>query len=206
MQLKFALIRLLNDELKYIKAIAINRGYPSQIVDRAFSRYYKPRSPDLDKPQNVIIMPFYPKISYQLVRILKKFNFNTVFLPINKLKFTMTKDRIVRNWGIYQVFCQCGMFYIGQTKRSLLIRLKEHNNCVKKQEINRSSIAEHSWRFGHRFDFDSATIIQKCNSPSELDFYETFHIRKNADNLVNDLSVVPTIHPAWLKVLGLHNS
>ena len=33
---------------------------------------------------------------------------------------------------------------------------------------------------GHRFEFSSAEIIQKCSFTSELDFWEAFHILKNS--------------------------
>ena len=200
---------LLNAELNYLRAVAIDRGFSPKIVDRAVTKFSTPRDrkPISDSVHNLAVIPYYPIVSSKIAKILKKFNFKTVFVPINKLKFTNTKDKIpvLNNWGIYQIFCQCGLSYIGQTKRALKIRLNEHRNNVKKQDIQRSSIAEHSWSNGHVFDFDSAKIIQKCSSSLDLDFFETFHIRKNSDVLVNDLSVVPTLPSAWSYVLGQHN-
>ena len=141
----------------------------------------------------MVVLPFYPKVSFQIAKILKSFNFSTVFSPVNKMQFTNLKDPIIslNSWGIYQVSCQCGLSYIGQTKRALKQHLKEHEVYVKNQDLARSWIAKHCWVNGHRFDFSSAGIIQKCSSSPDLDFCEAYHSLKNSNNLVNDLSSTP---------------
>ena len=43
--------------------------------------------------KNVVVLPFYPKVSFQIAKILKSFNFSIVFSPVNKsliLKITLT--------------------------------------------------------------------------------------------------------------------
>lgn len=46
----------------------------------------------------------------------------------NEVTFSKLKDRIElpNSWGMYSIYCQCGPSYIGQTKRGLELRIKEH--------------------------------------------------------------------------------
>ena len=62
-------------------------------------------------------------------------------------------------WGIYSVSCQCGLSYIGQTKRRLIFRLNEHKLNIRNQETNKSAIAKQCWENDHTFNFHSAKII-----------------------------------------------
>ena len=173
---------LLQSELDYLRAVAIDRGFSPAIIDRCVRKFSKINNssfkPELNK--GLVVLPFYPKISYKISSILKKFDFFTVFSPVNKLCFSNLKDSRIpsNNWGIYKISCQCGLSYIGQTKRALRFRLNEHKNDVKNQELNKSTIAVHCWNFDHNFDFFPASIIQHCSSILNLDFYEAYHIKK----------------------------
>ncbi|KFM57190.1 hypothetical protein X975_09311, partial [Stegodyphus mimosarum] len=130
----------------------------------------------------LVVLPFHPSISYKIAWILHKFNFQVVFSPVNKIQSSALKDSIsdFNSWRIYSIsvisasvicvsvviysisyLCQCGLSYIGQTKRALKFHIKEHESYVRKVEINKSSIANHSWKLNHNFDFVSAKIIQK---------------------------------------------
>ena len=50
---------------------------------------------------------------------------------------------------IYEVRCTCGKVYIGETKRRLGTRLKEHKNACVKYHMDKSAIAEHAWMNNH---------------------------------------------------------
>lgn len=45
--------------------------------------------------------------------------------------------------GVYKVNCSCGESYIGQTKRTISCRIKEHIRAVKNNDIAKSAIAQH---------------------------------------------------------------
>ncbi|XP_042900825.2 uncharacterized protein [Parasteatoda tepidariorum] len=197
---------LLDAELNYIKAIAHDRGYSPNIIDnihRNLTKQSHADKPSKEFSNNLVILPYFPKISRQVANILKKFDFNIIFSPINKIKFSNLKQPIdsQSSWGIYQINCQCGLSYIGQTKRALKCRVKEHEAYVKKQEFKRSSIAQHCWDSNHNFNFSSSKVIQNCSSIFDLDFYESYHIFKNSKLLVNDLSSVPYISPVWKSMI-----
>ena len=195
---------LLEKEINYIKAIAIDRGYSTKVIDHIIRKFSKPRKAKKHTDsKNTILLPFFPKISHQIANILKKFKFVTIFYPTNKIRFSYIKDPIEtkNNWGIYEISCQCSLKYIGQTKRALKYRINEHKNYVKKEELVKSSIATHCWSNDHVFNFSSPKIIQKCSNIYHLDFLETYHILKNKHKLVNDLTATPFLSPVWKNLI-----
>ena len=106
---------------------------------KKFSKPTKNHSKFDTNYKGLVGLPFYPKITHQIANILKTFNLKCIFSPVNKLKFSNLKDPIdsLNNWGIYNISCQCGLSYIGQTKRALRIRLKEHQNYVKNMDVKK---------------------------------------------------------------------
>ena len=45
---------------------------------------------------------------------------------------------------VYQVPCDCGLVYIGETKRRLETRLKEHKDATRLSYTNKSALVEHA--------------------------------------------------------------
>lgn len=175
------------------------------MINSIYNRFTKRKIPR-EKPvstKNLIILPYYPKISHLIYKILKEYDFEITFKPVNKLNFSNLKDPInpFSEWGIYKIPCECGLSYIGQTKRTLKVRLAEHERCVRNGEIQRSAIAKHSWSNSHHFNFSSSTIIQKCSSILDLNFWEAFHILTNKNNLVNDEFSTPVFPEVWLQFI-----
>jgi hypothetical protein len=44
--------------------------------------------------------------------------------------------------GIYRIPCECGRVYIGQSGRSIQIRIKEHNRYIRMAQPDKSAVAE----------------------------------------------------------------
>ena len=108
-----------------------------------------------------------------------------VFRSTNKMKdlLSNTKDKFDRmeNSGIYKVHCgDFGASYIGQTKRTIIARYKEHLSNIKNNNKNKSAIAEHALEKLHfNFNYNTIEIKKKINNASLLDAYESFYIYKH---------------------------
>jgi hypothetical protein len=61
--------------------------------------------------------------------------------------------------GVYRIPCECGRVYIGQTGRSVDIRLKEHQRHRTLEHPDKPAIAEHSTDPGHRIQLHNASIL-----------------------------------------------
>lgn len=76
------------------------------------------------------------------------------------------------------------MKYIGQTKRNLKTRLKEHKTNLKYYQEEKSAIVKHSLQFNHKFS--NIKLIKEVQNSQYLDAYETLYIKNNLQNLVNN--------------------
>jgi hypothetical protein len=67
------------------------------------------------------------------MRLLTKHNIKSVALPPRKIFSYLppVKDALgLRTPGIYSITCECGKVYIGQSGRSIQLRIKEHNRHI----------------------------------------------------------------------------
>ena len=86
--------------------------------------------------------------------------------------------------GIYSIECECGEVYIGQTKRTVQVRKKEHQYHTRRGELEKSAIAEHCWKNDHKMHWDSTKVIAQPKSWFSRNFVEALEIEK-ADNSMN---------------------
>ena len=201
----------LKDEIHHIRRVARNRGYEDSIVDFIFHKIKSKGSNisrlsdniDSNLPKHTAVIPFLGSMSYQIAKILRKHNFRPVFRPMEKIRPSALKEplKLSEAWGIYKILCQCGLGYIGQTRRSIATRVAEHQRYVKNQETTKSSIAQHCWNEEHHFRFSEAKIISSTQYPSSLNFLEAFLIHKYSHDLVNDSSSTPYLSNAWLPLI-----
>ncbi|EFN60677.1 hypothetical protein EAG_14899, partial [Camponotus floridanus] len=74
--------------------------------------------------------------------------------------------------------------YIGQTKRHLGTRVKEHFNNIKLHESNLSVISKHKLEFNHDFDSSIPVILHNERYVRKRKIAEMFFIKK-FDNTIN---------------------
>nr|XP_042900825.1 uncharacterized protein LOC107445882 [Parasteatoda tepidariorum] len=87
---------LLDAELNYIKAIAHDRGYSPNIIDnihRNLTKQSHADKPSKEFSNNLVILPYFPKISRQVANILKNVMFCILFRPkVSVLKRIIQKS------------------------------------------------------------------------------------------------------------------
>lgn len=59
---------------------------------------------------------------------------------------------------VYKVNCSCGSTYMGETHRTLEVRLKEHQRVVKSRQTN-NGIAVHANNTQYSIQWDSAEVV-----------------------------------------------
>ena len=71
---------------------------------------------------------------------------------------------------VYKVPCDCSKFYIGETKRRLETRIKEHKDACQKGQIDKSAIAEHFCNESeeHRILWSEVEIVEGASNNFEL--------------------------------------
>lgn len=90
---------------------------------------------------------------------------------------------------VYKIKCKnCNASYVGQTKRQLDTRIKEHHRLSKKDSNNPSVFREHITKFNHNFDWKNLRILVNEGFLSKRLISEMSHIylQKNGINLQTD--------------------
>ena len=111
---------------------------------------------------------------------------------LNRLFNTQkTKTNVQKQHNVvYQINCkgnnkqQCNKIYIGQTKRQVDIRMKEHKRTIE-LKTKTTALAQHATGNNHSFDFDNITILEKETKTNKRLTLESLHIKKNIDKAVN---------------------
>lgn len=134
------------------------------------------------------ILPFYADITNPIKSVLRKNNINVCYTNMGTLKNILgcvkRKKPAEERSGIYRIPCEdCDLEYIGQTKRRLETREKEHSRALNNKQINISSVAKHCIENGH--EKGKIQLVKCVKKPIDLDSYESLFIA-NTKNLMNE--------------------
>ena len=83
---------------------------------------------------------------------------------------------------VYEVPCTCGQVYIGETRRRLGTRLKEHRDACRKGLTDKSAVVEHAWTNGHPIRWDATEVLQRASRTMELVMKESLSIRTKPES------------------------
>jgi len=89
-----------------------------------------------------------------------------------------------KNNVVYKILCNdCEATYVGQTKRQLKTRLKEHKSNIKLDQSKHSVISEHITKFGHSFDWENTKILDYESRYHKRLVSEMIHIKEQKAGL-----------------------
>ncbi|RVE44544.1 hypothetical protein evm_010810 [Chilo suppressalis] len=102
-------------------------------------------------------------VTDKIGRILKRASINTYFKPPKKINQFLRPVKCnipFQVAGVYKLECDCGLSFIGQTKRSIGTRVKEHIADMKHRRENKSAVCEHALGGPkHYIRFDKPQIL-----------------------------------------------
>ncbi|CAG9570547.1 unnamed protein product [Danaus chrysippus] len=111
------------------------------------------------------ILPYVKGVTDKIGNILKKVSIKTIYKPHKKVSQFLRpiKSNIpLQQAGVYKLDCDCGLSYIGQTKRSIGTRVKEHISDVRNRRASKSAVCEHALdKPGHYIRFDKPQILTR---------------------------------------------
>lgn len=94
---------------------------------------------------------------------------------------------------IYKIYCKnCEASYVGQIKRQLRTRIKEHINNVRLDSSRHSVVSEHTLKMQHLFDWDNVKILDTETNYHKRIISEMIHIKeqKQGINLNTDTELL----------------
>ncbi|KYM95047.1 hypothetical protein ALC62_14318 [Cyphomyrmex costatus] len=198
----------------------LNNDYPVDLVFNVINERLKslrnkktsrqtaqPASTADEPPISWFPFPFVAGVSCRLKRLLKNLNVNMAFFSLNKLNCCIKaqKDRLGRMSKknvVYKIHCKdCDATYVGQTKRTLNTRIKEHKNDIRKTSGNFSVVSEHRINFDHDFCWNDVEILDNERFSYKRQIAEMLHINLQNHSL-NLQSDTEFLHHSYVSLLN----
>ena len=159
-----------------------------------------------------VVLPYHPDLSSQLKRTLNRYNIDVTFSSSTTLRdiLTQTKSSPPTDStpnSIYSIPClDCKSFYVGQTKRPVIKRIKEHesnfynNSLYQADGKMKSAPAIHARETGHTMDWNSTSILSSSSSCLSLNLLEQAAIH-TLQPTINRTDKVPSVNIQWTHLL-----
>jgi len=188
-------------------------NYPTSFIFNSINRRIKYlKEKNFDKIKNIndnknsyCVIPFTKGVSNKFSHILAKYDIKTAFFGNNKLdqiiktgkdQLNVTQQRNV----VYRISCtQCNMTYVGQTKRQLKTRIKEHKLDINKKTGILSVISEHRLELGHEFDWANTEILDIEKAYNKRLISEMIYI-KMQNNSINRQTDTVSFPESYLSI------
>ena len=88
--------------------------------------------------------------------------------------------------GVYSILCSCEIPYIGETRCSIQVRLKEHSANIIHDRHQKSALAEHAHHSRHHIRIEETKLITRQDHYSRRKIREAIEIEKFPLNLNRD--------------------
>jgi hypothetical protein len=170
----------LRKEKVHLKKVLTANGYTSKDTRALFSvtRGKKTRSIAQKKCGGI---PYLPGLSERIKRTFKRVGSDVYFRPPFSLRGVLSKKRpkgMERLGLVYRIPCgDCGWSYVGETGRSLRVRISEHKRAVKNFSTS-SEIANHVWEYGHKMRWEAAVVLAEEKDHFKRVFKEAWFTRQ----------------------------
>jgi len=163
---------------------------------------------DAASKKEFFTIPYVKSISESFKPIINKFGFHIAYSVPNTLRSIIKcgkdeLDSMSHHGVVYKISCHdCEASYIGQTKRQLRTRIKEHNSDIKKKIGSPPVISEHRLKFNHDFQWDNIKILDNELSYHKRIVSEIVHIKKQRHGL-NKHSDIHLLPKSYLPIIDL---
>ena len=194
--------------IEQVISILIKNSYPLktifQHINKRLTILYTKKEHNTENNEiskeefNYFCIPYTKNIS-EIYREKFKTEFKTAYRCHNKLNRIIKggKDRIepLQQTGVvYKLNCQnCEASYVGQTKRKLTTRIKEHKADIKKEQENMSVVSTHRISNNHDFQWENVEILDIEQNYHRRLISEMIHIKgqKEGINKQSDVQLLP---------------
>jgi hypothetical protein len=111
----------------------------------------------------------------------RRFTHITIFKSIPTLHGKLLKTGPVRNTQqtkqcVYNLPCDCGRCYIGETSRPLQVCIKEHKYNLTQDLIEKSKLAQHACEKSHKICGNEAKVLKIEPNTTYRKYKESAHM------------------------------
>jgi len=153
-----------------------------------------------------LVIPYIKDVSELVAATFDKSRYLVGYRTLNNLGgfVKVHKDRVetyANNNVVYKISCNnCEATYVGQTKRQLGTRVKEHSSNFSSKTANPSVVTEHTLQTSHSFDWKNVKILDRENNYFKRLISEMIHIKEQSHGL-NSQKDIEFLDSAYFDIL-----
>ena len=145
--------------MEHLARVFEANGFPEKLVRKTLTKPQRQQTcePDEEEPPKTLQLPYVRGLSEKIEKTCGPLGVKAIFKPQSTLKqqLVRVKQKMPeekRKEVVYQVPCKdCPKVYIGETKRTLKIRISEHKQAVKRGD-EKNGIAVHAHTTNHNIN------------------------------------------------------
>ncbi|XP_078457450.1 synaptotagmin-A-like isoform X2 [Lampetra planeri] len=161
-------------------------GYSDQIIRKAVSPTIERQPPEtLIK---IITLPYIAGVTKNISKILNKHNIQVRLSIVHKIRDLIPFVKVVipdmQYPGVYKLSCICGDCSIGETKRHVSDRIREHKADLKHGRTGSSAVADHCYSAvgSHDIVFSETKVLCRPSGYYQRFVHEAIQIYKHRHN------------------------
>jgi len=174
-------------EIAFLLDMFVENGYDREKLKNIVSSYkHNAAQQDTDNDSErepVVSLPWIPKVGPKLRSVYRRHGIKVVFHRGPSLKDILSqhKSKLPKNSnsGVYRLQCGCSNVYIGETKKRILTRAKEHQRDAFEGRWSNSGAAEHAKTCQHEFQWNETKSLAMENDKTRRKIREALEIRKH---------------------------
>ena len=178
----------LQQEVDLLVEIFKENGYEEKELRRLSDEYLSRRdrvnstTARDEQCKRYVKMPFVPGLGPKIRKVLKKRGIKTFFTAAPSLKDILCRHKTTlppnSYPGVYSVSCECGTKYIGESKKKISTRMKQHERDIFHGRWKNSGISEHASRCQKNVIFEDVKTITYESDWRRRKIREALEIRK----------------------------
>ena len=200
------------EETDHLTQVFQANGFPEALTKKTLSAHppphsEPPRTQQEEEAPKVLCTPYIKGLSEKIEKVCAPLGVKPVFKPMRtlrqdlmKVKSSVPKEK--QTGVVYEIPCkECEEVYVGETKRTLKVRLSEHRQAVRRGGP-KNGIAVHVQKTNHCINWEGATVWRK-----EVGFWqrraaEAIQIKKRTPNMNLDSGLL--LPMVWNPILNTH--
>ena len=197
----------LEEEKEHLEGVLQANGDPKREAHRLLKRGRQTKGSE-DECKHKFFIPYIKGLSEMIDKSCKKMGIQTIFSKQRSLRTVLSNPKQPQppmdiKGVVYLIPCsECSAVYIGETGRTLKVRLAEHKRAVRMGDVN-NGIAFHSLKTGHSIAWDKARITDRETHWKRRRVKEAIRIQKSQVRINLDQGIV--LHQAWRR-FNIHTS
>ncbi|KAI5652153.1 BAH domain-containing protein [Phthorimaea operculella] len=151
--------------MQHVRQVLESNGYSWRHSVRLSSSSAKQRPATVERAP--AYLPYMRGVTDTIGNLLRRrYSIRTIFRPLSQLRqfLRSPKDKEPLSCpGVYEIPCDCGKSYIGETGRNISTRLSEHIRSMRKMDCNASAVTEHALATDtkHFIRFDKVKVLAR---------------------------------------------